>query len=244
MNFKITLLSLFTLCFLIIAQPAYAENTFYPEARETLEEGKAWNKTFFKRHNTMVKNVCRAWYPYPANKVWKVLIDTNSWKDLHSDYTDSRTLDRNQFELVKEKKPINVKGFYELVGEQIFSSYYNRRAGGVWTSYVFQRFNFPWPLKDRWVVMKIKNNESKAGKGRYRYDYKTYAGTFKELKGYWELLPIPGKPGWTEFRSEYKADPGIQVPRFITRAVYKASMRRSVKQYTKVLAGKEKPSKK
>jgi ribosome-associated toxin RatA of RatAB toxin-antitoxin module len=228
--------------FLIVEAMAY--NTFHPEADETLNEGKVWAITTFKKGDIRAKTAFRAWIPYPAEKVWMVLIDTNSYHKIHSDYRDSRSLDKNQFELVAQKKPTSARAFYEMVGEQIFGSYHGRRKGRVWTSYVFQRFNFPWPLKDRWNMMKVKNVESRAHKGEYRYEYKSYAGNFKDLRGYWELIPVPGKPGYTEFRGEYKADPGIAVPKFLAKKIFRASMRRSVKNYIKVLSSLKEGKKK
>ncbi len=180
---------------------------------------------------TKARLIFRVLFPYPPDKVWPVLIDTNSWTKVHaSDYKDSRTLDQNQFDLVVEKQPTSIKAFYELIGEQSFPSQYGRKQGQVWTSYILQRFNLPWPLKDRWVVMKIKNDETKSAQGKYRYEYKMSAGNFRELGGYWELLPAEGKPGWTEFRGEYSTDPGVSVPHFLAKNIYPSSIRRSAKE--------------
>lgn len=220
---------------LVIFLPAGSrgEDSFYPEAKETLEGGQAWVHTTFK--NTMAETVFRAWYPYPAEKVWEVLIDTNHWKNIYSTYTDSRTLDKNQFDLVSQKKPTHAKAFYELVGQQIFPSELNRKKGDIWTSYVFQRLNLPWPIADRWNVMKIKNDESKESRGQYHYAYKMSVGNLKALKGYWELLPIADKPGWTEFRGEYKTDPGIIYPHFFAKTMFRATLRKDVESVIRIL---------
>lgn len=230
---------LLCLIFFSVVPVVQAYDTFHPEAYETLEKGKVWVKVFLKRHQYKARTVTRAWYPFPANDVWMALTDTNNYKSVYSDYSDSRTLDKNQFDLVVEKKPTNIKGFYELIGGQEFPSHYRRRAGRVWVSYIFQRFDLPWPLNDRWAVSKIKNDESKARRGKYRYEYESPVGNFKTLKGYWELVPVPGKPGWTEFRGEYESDPGIQYPQFLAKKIFKSSMRRSVKAITKVLEEKK-----
>lgn len=205
------------------------DSNFHPEALPDLEKENGWVKVSFKKGKTGAAAVFRFWIPFKARDVWPVLIDTNAWKDNYGDYTDSRALDRNQYQMVEQRKPGQIKAFYELVGEQVFPSELGRQVGGTWTSYVFQRFNLPWPLADRWLVMKVKNDETRAASGYYRYDYKFTAGNFKELKGYWELVPIPGKPGWTEFRGQYESDPGIEVPHFLTRSLFKSSMQKDVK---------------
>ena len=214
---------------------AHAYNTFHPEADEELKQGKMWAIVEFEKKSTATKCSFRTWLDFPANKLWHALIDINGWKIIHDDYKDSRSLDKNQFELINEKKPTHIQAFYELVGEEIFPSELYRVPGKIWESYAFQRFAFPFPLKDRWVVMKVKNNENNAPKNEYRYDYEMTVGNFKALKGYWELLPVPENPGWIEFRGEYKADPGISVPHFLTRSIFKSSMKNNVQDIVKVL---------
>jgi hypothetical protein len=210
-----------------------AENSFYPEADDSLAEENLWTHTSFKKNDTSVKSVCRVWYPYPADKLWEILTDTNLWKEIHSEYTDSRSLRRAEYDKLGQLKPKSVKEFYEIVGENIFPSDLNRIRGGMWTSYVFQRFNLPWPLADRWLAMRVKNDESKRGQGFYRYEYKMNSGNFRELKGYWELVPIRGKKGWTEFRGEYKSDPGVAVPHFLTRSAFRSTMRKNREENSK-----------
>lgn len=230
MTKKLILFLFFTFLF---SFPAFAENSFYPEALQTLQEGKTWVEVTFK--GTKGTTVFRAWFSYPAEEVWKVLIDANLWKKIHSDYTDSRTLDINQYKMVAKLKPTHVKAFYEIVGEEIFPSFYGRQKEGQWESYVFQRLNLPWPLADRWNVLKIKNDESNSHQGIYRYEFKMVTGNFKDLKGWWELLPVSGKPGWTEFRGQYESDPGISIPKVLAKKIFKSSMRKSVENDIKVL---------
>lgn len=223
----------------------HSEDSFHPEADETLKDGKVWVLTTFKGRGSYEGHIAfRAWLPYPAEEVWKVLIDTNNYKKMHSDYDDGRTLDKRQYDLLSQKKPTGVKDFYEIVGDQVFPSYYNRKKGGVWISYVFQKFKFPFPLSDRWNVMKVKNDETKASKGKYHYEYDTLVGNFKTLKGYWELVPVSGKPGWTEWRGKYKIDPGIQYPQFLARTIIRSSLKKSVKSNLKVLEQRKVASKK
>lgn len=180
---------------------------------------------------TKSKTASRIWYPVESTKAWPVLIDTNSWKSVHKGtYADTRTLDKNQYELVAQKMPDSVDSFYELIGQSTFPSDLGRQKGGVWTSYTFQRFAFPFPLKDRWAVLKIKNDESRAAKGEYRYEYEMVAGNFKSLKGYWELMPLAEKPGWSEFRVEYYSDPGISVPHFLGKSIFRSSLKREAKE--------------
>lgn len=189
-------------------------------------------------YGTNSRTTFRVWFPVSPDRVWPVLIDTNNWKKVHpSDYKDSRTLDKNQFDRIDHEKPKNTKAFYDLMGDQEFPSEWRRKKGGVWTSMHFQLLGLPWPLHDRWAVMKIKNNESHSAEGKYRYDYKMSVGNFKSLKGYWELFPIPDKPGWTEFRGQYDSDPGISVPQFLGRKIFRGAIKRNAKENLGVMKG-------
>ncbi|MBX7148740.1 hypothetical protein K1X76_06600 [bacterium] len=224
------------LLFTLFNVPAHAYNTFHPEADADLEKDGVWVRTFFKKEETAALTVFRAYIPYTPDKAWEVLTDTNTWKSRHNDFKDAFTLTKSEAELVAAKNPVNVKDFYSLVGTPVHPSHLNRQKGGNWTSYVFQRFNFPWPLTDRWAVVEIRNDETNAGKGEYKYEYKTRGGNFKWLKGYWALMPHPTKKGWTEFRGEYKSDPGIDVPHFLAKSVVKSSIKNNVKEDSAELA--------
>ncbi len=230
-------LQLISLLALIFWAPArgLAYDSFHEEVTPELKTEGIWVNTEFKKGETMATNTFRAWLPFAATDCWAIMTDTNNYVVYSKDYKDTRTLDKNQFDLVVQKQPDSIKGFYEIVGGEKFPSDFGRLKGKIWQSRVLLRFNLPWPLADRWVVMRIQNDETKASNDQYRYEYKSFAGNFKELKGYWQLLPVPGKPGWTEFRGEYKADPGIAVPQFLAKKIFKASMKQSVENYKEVL---------
>jgi hypothetical protein len=229
---KFSLIALF--CFLTLVT-AHADDSYHPEANATLEQGKAWTKIDFDQKNE-TKVIFRVWYPYTPDQVWETLIDTNGWKKNHKDYSDSATLDSSQFTKAKALNSPDINNYYSSIGKSTpYPSDYNRKKGGIWTSYVFQRFNVPWPFKDKWCVLGIKNDESKSKLGQYQYTYEMGGGNFKALKGEWKILPIKDKPGWTEFRGEYITDPGISAPRFITRSIVKSSVQRSTDENMKAL---------
>lgn len=226
-------------CILILALSLFS---FAPEvvarsvARsfDTLEmkpEGDIYFGMKVSFSGTTSNTASKIWYPVEPAKVWPVLIDTNAWKEIHKGtYADARTLNQKQFDAVLQNKPDTIKAFESLVGTDTSPSDLGRKKGGVWTSYTFQRFAFPFPLKDRWAVLKIKNDETQASKGMYRYDYEMVAGNFKSLKGYWELSPLDEKPGWTEFGVEYSSDPGISVPHFMAKSIFRSSLKREAKE--------------
>lgn len=233
--------NIFLLILILTSSFVYADDNLFQKLNpEKTGEVESDCITVFEE-GTNSKTAFRVLFPVKPEQLWPVLIDTNGWKKVHSgDYADSLTLDGNQFNLVSTKKPSDLKAFYELIGGQTFPSEYGRVKGGQWMSYAFQRLSLPWPLKDRWTVLKIKNDETKASDGRYRYDYKMGGGNFKYLKGYWEIFPVKGRPGWSEFRGLYETDPGIDVPHFLAKTLFKASVKRNAKENLDVIQQQEK----
>ena len=228
----------FLFCALLLSPASFAWDQFHSEADPTLKTDNIWTQTTFKKNDHAIRSAFRVWYPAKPQILWKVLTDTNLWKEIHSDYKDSQTLDKQRYDLVAEEKPHDIKAYHDIVGNAQFPSDYGRIPGGIWMSYDMQEFNFPWPFADRWAVMKVKNDESDAKKGVYHYEYKMVAGNFRESRGYWEILPLPDKPGWSEFRGEYRADPGIETPQFLTRALFKSSLKKAREENLKELEKK------
>src|SRR3990167_924468 len=225
---------IFILVFLFFSTNIHAYNTFHPEVDPELNEENIWVNTAFDKKATNVRTSFRAWMPHEAKILWPIMIDTNNWKNISKDYNDSRALDEGMAKLLENKQPQDIKELYKLICDKKITSDHGRLTDGKWTSYALQRFAFPFPLKDRWTVIKIKNDESSSSKSYYRYDYKMIVSNFKKLEGYWELTPIPNKPGWTEWRVYYESDPGINIPHFLAKSIYRSSLKKSAETYSKV----------
>lgn len=223
---------LLSFLFVLISSVSFAQTDPFndPGALKTLKKGKVWVKTTFEKGEKSAESYFRAWIPFPVDQVWKVFIDTNAYKVIHKDYKDSQTLDKDTFYKLINNKPETIEDFYKAWHGSIVDSFDGREEGKIWSSYAMQYLNLPWPFKDRWNILKVKNDETKKDEGKYSYHYRAFAGNFVELHGEWEVFSIGDKPGWTEFRGHYKANAGIALPKFITKAAMKKSMRKSVKE--------------
>lgn len=210
---------------------------FHSEADEVVKKDKFWSAVSFKSGGTTVMEF-RVVYEFPVHEVFKVLADTNNLKNYHSTYLASKTLTKDLFEKIKDLKPTSGEEAEKIIGDNNISSFYSRKRGNDWTAYGFYNVNFPWPLANRWFIQKIKVDESEAGKGFYRYEYKMHLGNLNKLEGYWELLPVPGNPEWTEFRGKYESDVGIPVPRFAARKIAKMGLKKDVEDNRRVLKAK------
>ena len=190
------------------------------------ERGDLWIRLSFEPDSQAVVLEFRARYPFPPGEVFSVMIDTNHFS-ARSNYKDAGTLSEVVFKRADAQQPENVKALYRLIGSDRERSDYARQAGGRWTNHIFLVFDFPWPLTDRWSLQRVEIDESRSEEGVYRYAFKMHSGNFDSLRGHWELAPIAGRPGWTEFRGSYHSDLGIFIQRLLPRWLIKRKVMRA-----------------
>lgn len=216
----------------------HATADFHPEVQKELGKENFWADVNFESGSTSTLTEFRVWFEYPAEKVFRVLIDTNNFPQVHSNYEDAAILTQEAFDAIVKAKPTDVESLTPLIKGKKIPSESGRKSGARWTRYEYVNFNFPWPLSNRWSVQKVEIDESGAAQDRYRYEYVMHVGNFKVLKGYWELVPVADKPGVTEFRGSYISDPGIPLPKFVTKTATKTGLKRDVEDNRKILANK------
>jgi len=216
---------LFLTLFLSTSQLAVAYNTFHPEKDALVYGDKFWAEVEFKGVNTGVTQF-RVIFEAPAKMVFEQLIDTNNLKKYHASYADSRCLTEANFNTIVTQKPATDTDLITLIQDAHIANLQNRKEGSSWIDYWYFRFNLPWPLSDKWVVQKAKVDETNAAQNEYRVEYKMEHGNVALLKGWWEVVEVPGRPGWTEFRGETESDPGIPMPNFLARSTFKSSLRK------------------
>ncbi|MBF0106873.1 MAG: hypothetical protein HQM16_16295 [Deltaproteobacteria bacterium] len=220
-------LLLILLIILLIPTMAHAGD-FHPEATPALEQNLIWVEASSKSDSEDYFLEFRVWFTQPAEKVFKLLTDTMGFKNKMTNYKDTRTLTQKLYKEILNAKPKNPAEVVTLIGQNRISSHHNRQKNSHWNDYTYLHFNFPWPLTDRWAVQKVDIDETNAHKGEYKYTYETKLGNFKKLDGQWEIVPITGHSDWTEFRGFYKSNPGIPVPKFVTKKVMKASFKKEM----------------
>lgn len=231
MKFKSLFLTAF---FCVTAMTSVFAGEFHPEADPDLVKDNFWADINFAPGSNVIVANFRAWFNKPADQVYKKLIDTNGLPALHGNYEDAAALSKSTFDAIVAAQPQDAAAVKPLVKKVASES--GRASGGRWTRYEYLNFNFPWPLSNRWTVQKVDVDESGASQGHYRYNYKMLVGNFKALHGYWELVPVAGKPGWTEFRGSYESDAGVALPKFVTKSAAKTGIKRDVEDNRRALA--------
>lgn len=211
---------------------------FFPQANQELEQNLFWAEASSKPESNAAVMNFRVWFKKPPAQVFKVLTDTAHFKQNMNNYDEARVLSKDLFKKIEDAKPQNAEEVMKLIGENRFSSDYNRDPEQNWTDYIFFKFKFPWPFTDRWSVQKARVDETNAAKGEYKYEYKISVGNFKTLFGAWYVLPVPNHPDWSEFRGTYESDAGVPVPKFIIKNATKTGFKKDIESYRKILGEK------
>ena len=159
----------------------------------------------------------------PAEIVWRLFVQANEWRRYRfPNMTDSRAVTEA---IVKEVGGSDkVEDVYRVIGDRIFDATADRKKGGVWTGYTFQHYDLPWPVANRWMIVKNSNDETRLGEGIYRSEWTKAAGNVRTLDGTLSLEPFEKDPNLTLLIYEIRSDPGSSVPKFLLKWGVKNTM--------------------
>lgn len=149
-------------------------------------------------------------------QVWQLFIQTNDWKSYKlPNLADSRALSAG---IVAEVGADDrADHFYKTLGARVIDPVKDRRVGQVWTGYLFEYYNLPWPLSDRWMIIKADNDETKNLQGVYKADWLRVGGNIRSMEGHFSLIPFGADKKQTLLTYDVKSNPGSHVPRFILK---------------------------
>lgn len=164
----------------------------------------------------------------PTDLVWRLYIQANDWKRYGlPSLIDSRAVSQEVTELAaKDEK---VEHFYKALGNRFFDPNSWRRKGEKWVNFSFQYFNIPWPVADRWYVVRTLNDETKSGTGIYRAEFTRAAGNIRTLEGTIQFEPFQGDRNLTRMEYHVRSDPGSFVPRFLVKWGVRKTMPGSIR---------------
>jgi len=91
-----------------------------------------------------------------------------------------------------------------------------RKEGGKWEGLLFMVLDTPFPVENRWYVIRTTQDETKAARHIYKRCWELVAGNIESATGCWAFEP-GSTPDETMSRYEDHADPGGKVPQWMTR---------------------------
>lgn len=158
----------------------------------------------------------------PIDKVWKVLSDYNHFKDFMPNISEGFIVNPDAIRKIKENEVSDWSEFEkELMKfrlEQIEDN----------TLYFYNRFNLPWPLKDRYYILKIERIPEK-----YTFHWTQFIGNTKVNNGSWELMPFKGSKLKTLAIYTLYTDPGLSVSSSLMHIAMKVSLPGTIKAVRK-----------
>ncbi|HSA60539.1 MAG TPA: hypothetical protein VLJ37_12740 [bacterium] len=159
----------------------------------------------------------------PPKVVWRLFIQANEWSKYKlPQLVDSRALSE---EIAQQSASIKkVDDFYKLLGDRIFDPTQNQRSKTSWINHTFQYYDLPWPVSNKWMVMRNVNDETEGEKGVYRCSWEKMAGNIRTLRGEFRLEPFEGDAKRTLMFYRVETDPGSGVPRFLLKWGVKKSL--------------------
>lgn len=98
-----------------------------------------------------------------------------------------------------------------------------RAIGGVWHGFMFIVMDLPFPIANRWYVIRVRHDETKSQQHQYERTWDLVFGNIDALEGGWQLEPGP-QPCQTIARYQDTVDLGLKVPDLLTRMVAKLAL--------------------
>lgn len=152
----------------------------------------------------------------PPDIVWDLFIRTNDWKYYKMPtLADSHTVNQQIVDAVGDSQ--KVENFYKKLGAQVVDPFSFRKRGDVWQGHFFQYFDLPWPVSNRWMIVKARYDERQIAQSHYVCEWEKISGNIKSSQGSFKLSRFEEDPRRTLFVYDVKADTGSHVPRFLLK---------------------------
>lgn len=151
-------------------------------------------------------------------RVWSTLTDINAWgryglPGLH----ESRLIPDDRLEELGRFAHKPSYKARDYVRQTIPIEALPRSRGKTWEAHAFQYYDFPWPVSDRWVLLKVSHDETRHRSGELVARWVMLYGNVKSVTGYFRLTPFKKDPERTLVSYHVGSDAGIPVPRFLVR---------------------------
>ncbi|MDO8461722.1 MAG: hypothetical protein Q7S98_02560 [Deltaproteobacteria bacterium] len=177
--------------------------------------------------------------------VWELYFRANDWNQYKMpSLKDSVALSPAFIKEFQDAKPKSAKEFYKLLGNRHFDQDEERKPGKVWESYSLQFYDLPWPVDNKWFVIKHTHDETRTKEGLFSSKFTLIGGNIKAYDGEILLKPFQEDSNRTEMDYQAIANSGYQIPKFLLVWGVHQMMPRVIKAIRKYLVktGKGKQS--
>jgi len=155
-------------------------------------------------------------------KVWEVITDINYFQNFMPRTLKSRAVTPETLQAILKIKPTEAPIAEALLDPVPPHPALYRVPGQKYDVYLYSLLDFPFPLCNRWYILKITNDETQAGGHIYTSSWTMEIGNLRENRGEWRLIPFAD--GQTQVTYRLFTDPGGCLPDFLVKQGTKATL--------------------
>ena len=148
----------------------------------------------------------------PPETVWQVITDNNNFKKFMPQTLDSLIVPKETVAKMLKKNPKKRLQIERLLNNKISNPLSYQSPGEKRVVYFYSLLDFPWPISNRWYIIKINRDETRAAEHIYFDSWNLEIGNLKMNQGFWLLEPFG--EGYTKTTYQLLIDPGGHIPKF------------------------------
>ncbi|MBI1909073.1 MAG: hypothetical protein HYS22_02760 [Deltaproteobacteria bacterium] len=219
-----------SLLFFLLVIPGFlkADELALPQGRQKqLEDWKIITASRYHEESGGFEAKAEGLIPADPEQVWLLVTDFNHWKDIFphvmvSQEVSPPVLDQIRQTLKTGPLPDEVLEAWRSRLEKIKEGSWwvgGAPLGGTpfWEGYLFEIYDFPWPVTNRWAVNRLVMDETGVMMRQYQLHWTMLIGTFKQSEGYFKIGPYGKNSRLTDFVVYMKNDPGLRVPKTLLK---------------------------
>ncbi len=144
----------------------------------------------------------------PVEAVWNAILDSNNHAGKYPRLKRSFCMSESDVAESKKKGLRNGNTVDRHYRKKKCQPAEMRQKGQVWNYHIYQEFDYPFPLADRWIMAKAHNDESGLKKKRVRQKGELIYGRQDIYEFELSLSPAPKHPNQTILEMTVWTDPG------------------------------------
>ena len=149
----------------------------------------------------------------PPEKVWEVILDANNFQDFLPRMLRSRLIRQEELARILAVRPPSAAAVEAILSSNPPEVAHFRLPGQKYRGYFYGHVKVPWPLGNRWYIVKVQWDESQAVRHIYTSSWSLVTGNLKENRGEWKVEPFDDQK--TRLTYRVATDPGGLAPKFI-----------------------------
>ncbi|MBI2066403.1 MAG: hypothetical protein HYT77_00115 [Deltaproteobacteria bacterium] len=147
-------------------------------------------------------------------QIWEIIIRINDWSHFMPRMPVSHYVSEEGVVAIQKTRNQNPKFLSKLAAQFKIDRKPHRR--GKWGGIAFQVVNTPFPVANRWFLLRYLNNESKIYERKYEQCWSMIDGNVRSVQGCFRLQPTE-KRGETFLYYEEISDLGGHIPEWVVK---------------------------